>query len=183
MRCLQLSSRLAVYIAMLIPLYGYCADVSQFSLAGIRLGMSLDEARRASSEYLKISESALAVSQAPRELQTRRMRMSYSSKELDLVVGFEVTDLEGKAAVPVVVMVSYRPLSTGKIAALSAFAVETYGEPTDRSMDTGDDGLLLWCSLPRGKWCLWGEPHLSYSKKDGLMLSDPRPLMKGASAL
>lgn len=177
-QCMRLSTIAALWATLLTPNILLAADIAQFSLAGVRLGMSPEEARRAVSEYLQVSESALKTSPPVNDPLMERLlskSISYSSPDLELTIGLAVANPEDKSSALVVGMVVYKPLRAGEAAQLKGFAVETYGEPSDRSMESVD--TLLWCSRPEAGRCSWSQPGLSYSKEDGLMLDDPRLLM------
>jgi hypothetical protein len=171
----RLSTIAVLWATLFASSVSSAADIAQFSLAGVRLGMSPDEARRAVSEYLQVSESALKTSPPLNDPLMERplsKSISYSSPDLELTIGLAVANPEDKSSALVVGMVAYKPLRAEEAAQLKDFAVETYGEPSDRSMEDAD--ILLWCSQPQTGRCSWSQPGLSYSKEDGLMLDDPR---------
>lgn len=164
-------------LPLLICSAASAADIAQFSLAGVRLGMSPDEARRAVSDYLQVPASALQSAPPVDDPLLERplsKSISYSSADLQLTIGLAVAHPEDKSSALVVGMVAYKPLRTEDAARLKDVAVETYGEPSDRSM--ANAGALLWCSHPQAGRCDWNQPGLAYSQADGLLLDDPRLL-------
>lgn len=174
-RSTPVSILMTLWVGLMAPSASWSADIAQFSLAGVRLGMSPDEARRAASSYLHVEENAFEAAPPWNDpLMGRPLSkwMTYTSPDLELKISFEVSNPEDKSSALVVAMVAYKPASTEQITKLKSFAIKEYGEPSDRTMEDG--GILLWCSQPQAGKCNWGSPGASYSSKDGLMLDDPR---------
>lgn len=173
---ISLSIFMTLWVSLIAPSVSWGADIAQFSLAGVRLGMSPDEARRAASTYLHVEEDAFEAAPPWSDpLMGRRPLskwMTYTSPDLELKIGFEVSNPDDKSSALVVDMVTYKTLRAEQTAKLKTLAIKEYGEPSDRTMEDG--GILLWCSLPQAGKCSWGSPGASYSPEDGLMLDDPR---------
>lgn len=160
---------------LIAPSVSWSADIAQFSLAGVRLGMSPEEARSAASTYLHVKEEAFEAAPPWNDpLMGRPLSkwMTYTSPDLELKISFEVSNPEDQSSALVVASVSYKPLSAEQALNLKESAVREYGEPSDRTM--GDGAILLWCSQPQAGQCQWDSPGASYSSEYGLTLDDPR---------
>lgn len=170
-----LSILMALWLGLTTPSVSWSADIAQLSLAGVRLGMSPDEARQAASTYLHVQENTFDAAPLWNDPLVGRpfsKWMTYTSPDLELKIGFEVSNPEDKSSALVVDMVTYKTLSAERTVKLKDLAIQEYGEPSDRTME--ESGILLWCTQPQAGKCNWGSPGASYSPEHGLTLDDPR---------
>lgn len=147
------------------------ADVEKFDIAGVRLGMSKEEAFAAITRKYSIPKSAIKPSGFPsyNEVTGAKEQLNFSVEEGGATIGIQfMPRLPADADRPLVVsLVSYKlPASQTNDRALFQSAVEKYGPPTAGTS---------WCLHPTSSaigGCPSADPILEFSV-GGMVLRNP----------
>lgn len=123
-------------------------DVTQFDVAGVRLGMSVEEAQAAlAAKYPNGEMGKLETGGSPFDYKTKiakSLRLKDGKQSVN--VYFSTDTLNGKRDSIVVSRIMYSlPRTDENLAALQAAAKEKYGEPT---LGGSDSNYWRWCQEP-----------------------------------
>lgn len=123
-------------------------DVSQFDVAGVKLGMTQSEAVAAATAKLKIDITSVEFEKSPKENPVTKskepMYFTATNGSGNLIVGFHPKIPTDKSNPMLVSFVKYEmPSTPDNVQSMEAAALEKYGQPT-----LATSAAYQWCSSP-----------------------------------
>lgn len=159
-------------------------DVTTFDIAGVRLGMSLEEAQAAlKAKYPNGEMGDVYMKSSPFDMNVKVPNtFKFEDGQQKLTIYFNTNTLNGKRDESVVSRVFYSlPSTDDNLSALQAAAKEKYGEPT---LGGSDSNYWRWCKEPEKSFSyecpVHKIPSLSLSKMMGVNLDLQNPEYRNA---
>ncbi|MFD1259961.1 hypothetical protein [Entomomonas asaccharolytica] len=156
-------------------------DVTKFDIAGVKLGMTIDQAVKAITSTLNVNKSQIKF----REMQANNMlNLSSTQKSIYKITGkaqiisfalntnagnysveFLPNVVNGKNEQMVVSLIRYTmKASADNMKALTESTIKKYGQPTTKNN--------YWCSSPPQSGCIYGnQPYLHLSPLNVILIS------------
>ncbi|MFD1259962.1 hypothetical protein [Entomomonas asaccharolytica] len=158
---------------------GRSVDVTKLDVAGVKLGMTMDQAVKAITSNLGISQSRIKF-QSTTSFNTESQKkikkitgkieitnFKVSTANGNYIVSFLPNVLNGNNKQMVVVSVGYSmPRNSDNIKTISNSMVQKYGQP---SAQVG--GLIFWCLSPENDSCIYSRPAKPYISLNVTMAS------------
>lgn len=158
---------------------GRSVDVTQLDVVGVKLGMTMDQAVKAITSNLGISESQIKFQSTTSFTTDSQKRIKKITGKIE-ITNFKISTKSGNYSIfflpnvlngnnnqMVVVSAGYSmPRNSDNIKAMSDSMLQKYGQP---SAQVG--GSILWCLSPEKDSCIYSRPAKPYISLIPLMAS------------